>query len=164
MFSQDKIYMDSFGQESVFKGDSLNVMVFLFNNSPKSKEYHIRVIATGFAPEEFKLEMRVEGRGSFKIPDQPIPLTSSTGTDIVGVMSDMLENGDAIWLTLEPRVLGEQSLQIFLENADGTIIEGRTRNVRIAKDLKSQMKKLTSIGSILGGIAAPLSRVLVAGI
>ena len=162
--SQDKIYMDSSTQESVFKGESLNVMVFLFNNSPKSKEYHVRVIATGFDPKEFILEVKVEGRGSFKVPDQPIPLTSSSGTDIVGVMSDMLENGDAIWLTLIPRVLGEQSLQIFLENADGTIIEGRTRNVRIAKDLKSQMKKLTSIGSILGGIAAPLSRVLVVGL
>ena len=162
-FSQDKIYMDSSANEVVFKGNSLNVMVYLFNNSPKSKEYHIRVFATGFDPPEFKLEMRVEGRGSFKIPDQPIPLTSSTGTDIVGVMSDMLENGDAIWLTLEPRVLGEQSLQIFLENADGTIIEGRTRNVRIAKDLKTQLKKLTSIGTIIGGIGAPLSRVLVAG-
>ena len=157
-FSQDKVYMDSSGQEAVFKGQSLNVMVFLFNNSPKSKEYRIRIIATGFNPGEFKLDMRVEGRGSLKIPDEPIPLTSSTGTDIVGVMSDILENGDALWLTLEPRVLGEQSLQIFLETADGTIIEGRTRNVRVAKDIKSQLKKLTSIGTILGGIAAPLSR------
>jgi len=161
MFSQDKIYMDSFAHESVFKGQSLNVMVYLFNNSPKSKEYRIRVIATGFAPGEFKLDMRVEGRGSFKIPEEPIPLTSSSGTDIVGVMSDMLENGDSLWLTLEPRVLGEQSIQIFLETADGTIIEGRTRNVRVAKDFKSQLKKLTSIGSILGGIAAPISRALI---
>ncbi len=161
--SQDKIYMDSSANEVVFKGNSLNVMVFLFNNSPKAKEYRIRVIATGFDPQEFKLEIKVEGRGTFKIPDQPIPLTSSKGADIVGVMSEMLENGDATWLTLEPRLLGEQSLQIFLETPDGTIIEGKTRNVRIAKDLKSQMKKLTSIGSILGGIAAPISRVLVGG-
>ena len=162
--SQDKIYMDSSANEVVFKGDSLNVMVFLFNNSPKSKEYRIRVIATGFDPKEFKLEIKVEGRGSFKIPEEVIPLTSSKGTDIVGVISEILENGDATWLTLEPRLLGEQSLQIFLETPDGTIIEGKTRNVRIAKDFKSQLKKLTSIGSILGGIAAPISRVLVGGL
>jgi len=47
-----------------------------------------------------------------------------------------------------------------LETADGVIIEGKTRSVKVAKDFKSILKKFTSIGSILGGIATPLSKVL----
>ena len=59
--------------------------------------------------------------------------------------------------------IGEQTIQIFLETANGTIIEGKTRSVKVSKDLKSQLKKLTSIGSILGGIATPISRALIGG-
>jgi len=75
----------------------------------------------------------------------------------------MLENGDTTWLSLEPRELGEQTVQIFLETEEGIIIEGKTRAVKVSKDLMTQLKKLTSMGSILGGLAAPLSRALAGG-
>jgi hypothetical protein len=160
--SKDPIYMDSSSQEVVFKNSELNVMVYLYNNAEAAKEYRIKVIAPGFDPKEIILDIEVEGRGTYRIPEKPIPLFSS-GDDIVGTLSIMLENGDTIWLTLEPREIGEQTIQIFLETAEGTIIEGKTRSVKVAKDLKSQIKKLTSVGSILGGIATPLSRAIIGG-
>ena len=160
--SKDPIYMDSSSQEVVFKNSELNVMAYLYNNAEESKEYRIKVIAPGFDPKEIILDIEVEGRGTYKIPEKPIPLFSS-GDDIVGTLSIMLENGDTIWLTLEPREIGEQTIQIFLETAEGIVIEGKTRSVKVAKDLKSQIKKLTSVGSILGGIATPLSRAIIGG-
>jgi hypothetical protein len=160
--SKDAIYMDSSAQEIVFKGTELNVMVYLYNNAAEAKDYRIRVVAPGFDPKEINLNIEVEGRGSYMIPQKTIPLFS-TGDDICGVMSIMLENGDTTWLTLEPREIGEQTIQIFLETADGRIIEGKTRAVKVSKDLKTQLKKLTSIGSILGGLGAPIGRMLAAG-
>ena len=160
--SKDAIYMDSSAQEIVYKGTELNVMVYLYNNSPEAKEYRIKVIAPGFQPKEIILDIEVEGRGGYQIPQKPIPLFS-TGDDICGTMSIMLENGDTTWLTLEPREIGEQTIQIFLETADGRIIEGKTRAVKVSKDLKTQLKKLTSIGSILGGLGAPIGRMLASG-
>jgi hypothetical protein len=160
--SKDPIYMDSSSQEVVFKNSELNVMAYLYNNAEESKEYRIKVIAPGFDPKEIILDIEVEGRGTYRIPEKPIPLFSS-GDDIVGTLSIMLENGDTIWLTLEPREIGEQTIQIFLETAEGIVIEGKTRSVKVAKDLKSQIKKLTSVGSILGGIATPLSRAIIGG-
>jgi hypothetical protein len=160
--SKDLIYMDSSSQEVVFKNSELNIMVYLYNNAEAAKEYRIKVVAPGFDPKEIILDIEVEGRGTYRIPEKPIPLFSS-GDDIVGTLSIMLENGDTTWLTLEPREIGEQTIQIFLETADGTIIEGKTRSVKVSKDLKSQIKKLTSIGSILGGIATPISRALIGG-
>ena len=158
--SKDDIYMDSSAQEVVFVNGELNIMIYLFNNHPEPKQYRLRIIAPGFDPSEIKLDVKVEGRGSFQIPREPIPLSSSSGKDIVGVLSDMLKNGDTVWLTLEPRLQGEQTIQIFLETADGVIIEGKTRSVKVAKDFKSILKKFTSIGSILGGIATPLSKMI----
>jgi hypothetical protein len=156
--SKDPIYMDSSAQEVVFLNAELNIMIFLYNNAPEDKKYTIKVVAPGFEPSELNLAIKVEGRGSFLIPEKPIPLISSEGTDIVGVLSSMLENGDSTWLTLEPRQTGEQTIQIFLMSSDGTIIEGKTRTIKVTKDMKTYLKKLTSIGSLLGGLAVPLAK------
>ncbi|MFW9951575.1 MAG: hypothetical protein ACFFKA_15775, partial [Candidatus Thorarchaeota archaeon] len=158
--SKDPIYMDSSAQEVVYLDRELNVMVFLYNNAPESKKYIIKVNAPGFEPKKLKLDITVEGRGTFIIPSQPLPLISSEDNDIAGVLSTMLENGDTTWLTLEPREVGEQTIQIFLLSEDGTIIEGKTKVVKVTKDLKAYLKKLSSIGSLLGGLAVPIARIL----
>jgi len=158
--SKDPIYMDSTAQEVVYLNSELNIFCFLFNNSPEAKKYVIKVNAPGFEPAKLKLNIEVEGRGTFCIPDSPIPLISSEGRDIAGVLSTMLENGDTTWLTLEPREVGEQTVQIFLLSEDGTIIEGKTRAVKVTKNIKDYLKKLGSIGSLIGGLAVPLARIL----
>ena len=158
--SKDPIYMDSSAQEYTYVNSELNVMVFLYNNAPESKKYKIKVVAPGFDPSEMILDIEVEGRGTFIIPNKPIPLISSEELDIAGVLSTMLENGDTIWLTLEPREVGEQTLQVFLMAEDGTIIEGKTKSVKVTKNVKDYLKKLTSIGSLLGGLAVPIARML----
>ncbi|MHA1658781.1 MAG: hypothetical protein ACTSUT_06625 [Promethearchaeota archaeon] len=158
--SKDPIYMDSAAQEVVFLKSELNIMIFLYNNSPEPKKYTIKVIAPGFDPTELVLDVEVEGRGTFLIPDKPIPLTARDSVDIVGVLSVMLENGDTTWLTLEPKELGEQTIQIFLLSSEGTIIEGKTRIVKVSKNMKDYLKKLTSVGSLLGGLAVPLAKIL----
>ncbi len=158
--SKDPIYMDSSAQEVVFLNAELNIMIFLYNNAPEDKKYTIKVVAPGFEPSELNLAIKVEGRGSFLIPEKPLPLISSGGNDIAGVLSTMIENGDSTWLTLEPRTTGEQTIQIFLMSSDGTIIEGKTRTIKVTKDMKTYLKKLTSIGSLLGGLAVPLAKIL----
>ena len=158
--SKDPIYMDTTAQEVVYLNSELNIFCFLFNNSPEAKKYAIKVNAPGFEPAKLKLDIEVEGRGTFTIPSSPIPLISSEGRDIAGVLSTMLENGDTTWLTLEPREVGEQTVQIFLLSEDGTIIEGKTRAVKVTKNIKDYLKKLSSIGSLLGGLAVPLARIL----
>jgi hypothetical protein len=72
----------------------------------------------------------------------------------------MLENGDTAWVTLEPRKKGEQTIQIFLETSEGEIIEGETRIINVKRDLKTYLKKLSSLGSVVSGIAVAISRVL----
>ncbi|MFX0021871.1 MAG: hypothetical protein ACFE9S_06060 [Candidatus Hermodarchaeota archaeon] len=158
--SKDPIYLDSTAQEIVYLNSELNIFCFLYNNSPEDKKYILKVNAPGFEPKRLKLDIKVEGRGTFLIPNEPIPLISSKGRDIAGVLSTMLENGDTTWLTLEPRETGEQTIQIFLLSEDGTIIEGKTRVVKVSKNIKDYLKKLSSIGSLIGGLAVPIARIL----
>ncbi|TXT56149.1 MAG: membrane protein of unknown function [Promethearchaeota archaeon] len=158
--SKDPIYLDTAAQEVCYLNDELNIMVFLYNNSEDAKDYQIRIAAPGFEPKKVSLNINVEGRGSFTIPENDIPLTSNDGEDVTSVMSSLLENADTAWITLEPRQKGEQTLQIFLEDANGRIIEGETRTIKIKRNLKDYLKKLSSLGSIVSGIAVAVSRVI----
>ena len=152
--------MDSTAQEVVYLDSELNIFCFLYNNSPEAKKFILKLNAPGFEPKKLKLNIEVEGTGTFVIPNTPIPLISSESRDIAGVLSTMLENGDTTWLTLEPRETGEQTIQIFLLSEDGTIIEGKTRVVKVTKNIKDYLKKFGSIGSLLGGLAVPLAKIL----
>jgi hypothetical protein len=56
--------------------------------------------------------------------------------------------------------VGEQTLQVFLMAEDGTIIEGKTKSVKVTKNFKDYLKKFTSLGSLIGGLAVPIARIL----
>jgi hypothetical protein len=75
----------------------------------------------------------------------------------------MLKNGDAVWLTLEPREKGEQTIQVFLMEPDGTVIEGKTMTVDIFTNFLFLIKKLTGSSSVLGGVATPVLRTVMGG-
>jgi hypothetical protein len=158
--ANDPIYCDTSCQETVTLNSELNLMIYLFNNSPDSRDYTVRVVAPGFEPKKISLNIEVEGKGSFEIPNHDIPLVSKNQKDIVSTLSSMLENGDTAWLTLEPIQKGEKTIQIFLENSEGEIIEGETRVIKVKTDIKSYLKKLSSVGSVISGIAVALSRAL----
>ncbi len=158
--SNDPIYLDTSSQEVVYLNSELNIMTYLYNNSVEAKKFRVKIIAPGFKPGKVVMEIEVEGRGTFEIPKERIPFVASDRLDITQVLSTMLENGDTAWVTLEPRELGTQTIQIFLETLDGVIIEGKTKAVTVSKNVKEYIKKLSSVGSIIGGLAVPLSRIL----
>ncbi|MHA1377334.1 MAG: hypothetical protein ACTSRG_03020 [Candidatus Helarchaeota archaeon] len=160
ILSEDPIYMDVCAEEMVSKDGEINIILFLYNNNPNDEKYKIKIYAPGFQPEELLVDVLCEGRGDFEIPTKEIPLTSDTELDVVEVMSTMLKNGDAVWLTLEPREKAEQTIQIFLMEPDGTVIEGKTMTVDIYTNFLYMIKKLTGSASVLGGVATPVLRTL----
>lgn len=163
VLSEDPIYMDVCADEMCAKDGEMNILLFLYNNQPDPKKFKIKIFAPGFEPTELLVDILCEGRGSFEIPKQPIPLTHPEQQDVVGTISTMLKNGDAIWLTLEPRETGTQTIQVFLMESDETVIEGKTMTADIYTDFIYIIKKLTGSASVLGGVATPLIKTLTSG-
>jgi len=160
IMADDPIYLDVAANEVVAEDDEAHVIVFLYNNTPDAKPYTIHIFAPGFEPEALSVKMAVEGRGSFELPQTTIPLMSSETEDVIGIMAQLLKNGDALWLTLEPRKRGTQTLQILLTDEDGTIIEGKTMTISVIREVVAVVKGLTSKLSVLGGAAGPILKQL----
>ena len=160
LMAEDPIYLDVAANEVVAEGHEAHVIVFLYNNTPEDKPYKVKIFAPGFEPKSLSVKMSVEGRGSFELPQSNVPIVSSDTDDVIGLMARLLKNGDALWLTLEPRQRGTQTLQILLTEEDGTIIEGKTMTISVVRDMVLILKGLTSKLSILGGAAGPILRQL----
>jgi hypothetical protein len=156
IMAEDPIYLDVAANELVAEGDEAHIIVFLYNNTPADKPYMVKILAPGFEPEELSVLMSVEGRGGFELPQKSLPLISNDTEDVIGLMARLLKNGDALWLTLEPRKRGTQTVQILLTSEAGTIIEGKTMTVSVFRDLIAMIKGLSSKLSVLGGVAAPV--------
>ncbi len=160
LMAEDPIYLDVAANEVVAENHEAHLIIFLYNNTPEDKTYKVNIFAPGFEPKSMSVKMSVEGRGSFELPQNNVPIVSSETEDVIGLMARLLKNGDALWLTLEPRERGTQTLQILLTEEDGTIIEGKTMTISVVRDMVLILKGLTSKVSILGGAAGPIMRQL----
>ncbi|MEX2719861.1 MAG: hypothetical protein Q6362_000380 [Candidatus Wukongarchaeota archaeon] len=159
MLAEDPIYLDVSADEVCEEDTEVNLIALLYNNSPEPKDYRLRIYAPGFEPERLEVNLHVEGAGEKKIPKEEVPFYAEGADDIVGIASRMLKDADSIWLTLEPRKLGTQTLQIFLETPDGYVIEGKTLSVSVIKNFMMTIKRSVGKLSFLGGIASPVLRV-----
>ena len=156
--AEDPVYMDVSASEVCRKDDECNLFLLIYNNAPDTKDYIVRIVSPGFEPNELKLKVPVEGRGNFEIPKKPIALTDESDEEVVYILATMIKNADSLWVTFEPRDIGIQTVQVFLEDAEGRIIEGKTMAIDIVRNIAYLLKRLTSFGSMAGGAASPLLR------
>lgn len=163
VLSSDPIYVDASAQEVCVKDGECHFLLMLFNNTKDAKDFSVRITVSGFQPAELIVKVSAEGRGNFSIPTEPIPLVTDTNKDVAHVLATILKNGVSLWLTLEPREIGHQTLQVFVEDDRGRVIEGKTMPIVVIRNLTYQLKRLTSLSSIAGGALAPLLRALTLG-
>ncbi|MEM4735814.1 MAG: hypothetical protein QXS20_08890 [Candidatus Thorarchaeota archaeon] len=156
LLSQDPVYVDAAAQEVCKKDGECHLFMILFNNSPEERDYTVRVVATGLQPTELRVRVAAEGRGESRIPSEPIPLVSEGGTDVIQVVASILKNSVALWLTLEPREIGTQTLQVFVEDSAGRVIEGKTLTATVLRNTAYLLNRLTSGASIVTGSLTPV--------
>ncbi len=80
---------------------------------------------------------------------------SDSGTDVAHVLATMFKNSVTIWLTLEPREIGVQTLQVFVKDSEGHVVEGKTMPVTVIRNIEYLLKRITSGTSILTGAMTP---------
>jgi hypothetical protein len=160
IISSDPVYLDASAQEVCLKDSECHFLLLLYNNSKDAKDFAVRITVSGLEPSELRVKISAEGRGSFAIPSEPIPLVSDSDKDVAHVLATILKNSVSLWLTLEPREIGVQTLQVFVEDDQGRVIEGKTMPVAIIRNITYQLKRLTSVSSIAGGAIAPLFHAL----
>ncbi len=151
----DPIYVDASVQEVCKKDDECHLMILLFNNTESPRDYIIRVTAAGLEPTELRMSVSAEGRGGNSIPTRPIPLVSDGDLDVAHTLATLLKNSVAVWLTLEPSEIGTKTIQVFVEDERGNVVEGKTMPVAVIRNIEYLFKRMTSGITILAGAVTP---------
>jgi len=163
IMAQDPVYIDAAAEEVCVKDGECHFLLVLFNNAAQARDYTVRIGVSGLEPNDLRLKVSAEGRGDFAIPTEPIPLVSETGIDVAHVLATVLKNSVALWVTLEPREIGIQTLQVFIEDSSGRVVEGKTMPIEVIRNVSYLVKKMTSGLSIIAGAATPALRALIPG-
>ncbi|NWF95999.1 MAG: hypothetical protein HXY34_07625 [Candidatus Thorarchaeota archaeon] len=158
VMAEDPVYVDAAAEEVCRKDGECNLFLILFNNAPEPRDYTVRITVAGLEPKELRVRVSAEGRGQFKIPSESVPLVSDSKVDVAHILATLLKNSVSLWLTLEPREIGTQTLQVFVEDSSGRVIEGKTMPVTIIRNIEYLLRRVASAFSIVGGSTAPLLR------
>ncbi len=140
--------LEVIAEESINDDGVVNLLVFIFNNTEKEKQFMIDIFAPNFQPDLLKLTITVEGRGNFRIPTPPdgkLKICDDSQEDCVGVISNILKNAEMLWLSFKPQKNhGLDVISIFLSDEFNRIIKGQTVAVQIQNNKIGKMIKDTS--------------------
>ncbi|MHA1594870.1 MAG: hypothetical protein ACTSXX_09030, partial [Candidatus Baldrarchaeia archaeon] len=121
----------------------------------RPRPVRVYVRAPGFDPEEVSVDVNLDPKGDFRIESDKLEVVSEEGEDVVGVLSQILQIGDAVWFVLKPKDYGLKTISVcVIEN--GKVVYGRTLLVDVKRNLLDQIKSVVGGGSIGGGILIPL--------
>ncbi len=158
-FKDSDLYIETTVNSEVKGLRNVGLLVFLFNNSDLFKDrprpVRVYVRAPGFDPEEVSVDVNLDPKGDFRIESDKLEVVSEEGEDVVGVLSQILQIGDAVWFVLKPKDYGLKTISVcVIEN--GKVVYGRTLLVDVKRNLLDQIKSVVGGGSIGGGILIPL--------
>ena len=126
----------------------VNLLIFIFNNTEKEKQFNVEIFAPNFQPDLLKYTIKVEGRGSFKIPTPPegkLRICDDTQDDCIGVISNIMKNAEMQCLSFKPQVHdGVNVFSVFLSDETNHIWQGQTISIQIQNKRNSRIIKDSS--------------------
>ena len=134
------------------------ILIFALNKD-KSKtnrivNFNINGVQSGFL-EKQHYNLILDDAEDFDISSDNVPFSSSDTTDILTLLSQILQMGDAVWFSFERRAFKNYLFNIFLtENKSG--IYSQTTSVTVSRDKMFYITEYGGKTSALGGVAIPV--------
>lgn len=138
--------------------DPFRILIFALNKD-KAKinrliTFHVNGVQSGFM-EKQQYNLVLDDAEDFNISTDSVPFSSSDTTDILTLLSQILQVGDAVWFSFERRAFKNHLFNIFLtENNSG--IYSKTTSVTVSRDKMFYINEYGGRVSALGGVVVPV--------
>lgn len=136
------------------RGKTCNAFVLLYNNQKdKPKKLSINYSAPSFSPSSGEVSIVLPKR-HFDLPSKDsIPICSETETDIVQLLSEIIDNTRFIWFSFETKETGDKPVFISVKDGEtGITVFGRTFIVDAHHDLSGLLLKIITTFSVTLGV------------
>ena len=90
LFKESNLFVESVVSSEVIGLSDTRILVYMFNNSDefkyKPRPVSVFVVAPGFEPDRMRVDLNLDPKGEFNIEEKELPIYTSEGRDIVGVL------------------------------------------------------------------------------
>lgn len=137
--------------------ESTGIIAFFLNNTPRDdREFTVQLVGgeREIHPHLQRVKIRLDPLTDPYPAEQP-PLVSKTGEDIISLLADVLQTGDAVWFRVKPDGFGYKVITIQAEEPQGRIV-GESLEVKFTKSITWYAKTYLPRLSGLGGLVLPV--------
>ncbi|MFX1515748.1 MAG: hypothetical protein ACFFC6_05520 [Promethearchaeota archaeon] len=138
--------------------DPFRILVFALNKD-KSKinrriTFNVNGVQRGFM-EEQHYTLVLDDAEDYEITTDSIPFSSTDSTDILSLLSQILQVGDAVWFSFERRDFKNHLFNISLTEKESGVYS-RTTSVTVSRDKMFYVNEYGGRASALGGVIVPV--------
>jgi hypothetical protein len=138
--------------------DPFRILIFALNKD-KSKNNRLLTFNASGGQKRFMEEQHynliLDDAEDFYITSDKLPFSSSETTDILTLLSQILQVGDAVWFSFERSEFKNHLFNIFLtENNSG--IYAKTTSVTVSRDFTFYISEYGGRASALSGVVVPV--------
>ncbi len=158
-FKQTELYIDMAVPDVTIGLSKINLFILLINLSNESKykdgrPLKITISAEGFLPAETSINVILDPSEKFEIKSTKLEIAANGGEDVLGVMTNLLQIGDAFWIQLEPQYMGKQILTVkIIDPVNNRLIIGKNLVSEVRFDTLALVRALVGKASAYVGLA-----------
>ncbi|MFW9996794.1 MAG: hypothetical protein ACFFD4_32430 [Candidatus Odinarchaeota archaeon] len=136
------------------------ILVFALNKSPDftDKKRLVAFHATGAQDnfmEKIDYNLGLDEAEDLKIKDDKLPFVSDGSQDILGLLSKLLQIGDAVWFTFERRTFKNHMFSISITEGNRGSIYGTSIGINVTRDINFYISQYGGQLSAVAGLIVP---------
>lgn len=143
------------------------ILIFALNKDIKRFSERKRLVnfrttgAQSHFLEEIDYSLALDEAEELNIEENTLPFVSDGSNDILGILSRILQIGDAVWFTIERKSFKSHLFHVSINEDSRGSIFGETINVDVTRDILFYLKTYGGKLSAVTGLALPLLSFLI---
>ncbi|MHA2329020.1 MAG: hypothetical protein ACXACR_10920, partial [Candidatus Hodarchaeales archaeon] len=146
------------------------ILIFALNKdtrqfSEKKRLVNFKVTGTqSNFMEKLEHTMRLDEAEDLKIEGTALPFISDGSQDIIGILSKILQIGDAVWFTIERKSFKSHLFHLGINEGEKGSIFGKTITVDVTRDINFYIKAYGGRISALSGVILPVGSIILSSL
>ena len=114
--------------------------------------------------EDVSLNLALDEAEDLNIVENELPFISKGSNDILGILSRILQVGDAVWFTFERKSFKPHLFHLTINEGEKGSIYGETVTIEVTRDLMFYIKTYGGKLSAISGLLLPIGSIVLSSL
>lgn len=167
----DDIWVRTSAPEKVIGNrNPFRVLFFALNKNSKEFSHKKRPVNFGVSGpqshfmEKINFNLALDEAEDLNIVENELPFISEGSNDILGILSKILQIGDAVWFTFERKSFKPHLFHLTIDEGEKGSIYGETVTIELTRDLMFYIKTYGGKLSAISGLLLPIGSIVLGGL